>query len=175
VFANAGSHAVGVDQLERSRSTDLDPEGGGLVQETRERRSRPLAASERLASVVFGGSFLAAAIPLALLVDSSRRPELPTVLLLLAVYAVASKVEFEVGAGSGVATELVLVPMLFLLPVSSVPLAVAGGLALGELAFGRRRGGHLERIAVLPGNAWHAFGPALVFIVAGEHAPRWSD
>jgi putative nucleotidyltransferase with HDIG domain len=64
--------------------------------------------------------------------------------------------------------------MLFLLPVSSVPLTVAGGLALGELAFGRRRGDHLERVAVLPGNAWHAFGPTLVFIVAGEPAPRWS-
>jgi HD-GYP domain-containing protein (c-di-GMP phosphodiesterase class II) len=175
VHSNAGSQTIGIDPLRRSRSVELDLEAGGLVQETRERRSRPLAAAERLASVIFGGSFLAAAIPLALLVDSSRSPELPTVLLLLAVYAVASKVEFEVGAGSGVATELVLVPMFFLLPVSSVPLAVGGGLMLGELAFGRRRGDNLERIAVVPANAWHAFGPALVFLAAGESVPRWTD
>ena len=96
-------------------------------------------------------------------------------LLLLGLYALASRVEFEVGAGSGVATELVLVPMLFLLPAASVPLAVLGGLALGEVGVGWRRRGHLERIAVLPGNAWHALGPALVFLAAGERAPHWSD
>ena len=63
-----------------------------------------------------GGSFLAVAVPLALLHGTSRHPSLWTVLLLLVVYAVASQVEFEVGAGSGVPTELVLVPMLFVLP-----------------------------------------------------------
>ena len=157
------------------RPVDLDPERDGLVEDTRERRSRPLAARERIASLVFGGSFVAVAVPLALFVDSSRHPGVPTVLLLLGLYALASRVEFEVGAGSGVATELVLVPMLFLLPAASVPLAVLGGLTLGEVAVGWRRRGHLERIAVLPGNAWHALGPSLVFLAAGERAPHWSD
>jgi putative nucleotidyltransferase with HDIG domain len=95
--------------------------------------------------------------------------------MLLAAYAVASQVEFEVGAGVGVATELLLVPMLFLLPVSSVPLAVAAGLVLGELPTHRSHGNHLQRIAILPGNAWHAVGPVLVFLAAGEPDPSWSD
>ena len=41
--------------------------------------------------------------------------------LLIAGYAVASKVEFEVGIGSAIPTQLVFVPMLFLLPPAMVP------------------------------------------------------
>jgi putative nucleotidyltransferase with HDIG domain len=173
--AGAATQSMNSAVVRGTPSLDLDPETDGLVEDTRDRRSRPLAARERVASLIFGGTFLAAAIPLALLVGSSRHPGLPTVCLLLGLYALASKVEFEVGAGSGVATELVLLPMLFLLPTASVPLAVVAGLALGELGLGWGRRGHLERIAVLPGNAWHAFGPALVFLAAGEPEPQWSD
>ena len=61
--------------------------------------------------------------------------------------------------------------MLFVLPVSWVPLAVAAGLALGELAAGGRQVHHLARVAVLPANAWHAVGPALVLLAAGEPDP----
>jgi putative nucleotidyltransferase with HDIG domain len=154
-------------------SVDLDPEVDGLYERTRERRVSPLARTERVASLVVGGSFLAVAVPLALLHGTSRHPSMWTVLLLLAVYAVASQVEFEVGAGSGVPTELVLVPMLFVLPVSWVPLAVAAGLALGELVAEGRQTHHLARIAVLPANAWHAVGPALVLLAAGEPDPAW--
>ena len=154
-------------------SVDLDPEVDRLYERTRERRSSPLARTEGVASLVVGGSFLAVAVPLALLHGTSRHPSPWTVLLLLVVYAVASQVEFEVGAGSGVPTELVLVPMLFMLPVSWVPLAVAAGLALGELAAGGRHVHHLARIAVLPANAWHAVGPALVPLAAGEPDPTW--
>ena len=168
----ATSRAAGIESAAPT-SVDLDPEVDGLYERTRERRSSPLARTERVASLVVGGSFLAVAVPLALLHGTSRHPSLWTVLLLLAVYAVASQVEFEVGAGSGVPTELVLVPMLFVLPVSWVPLAVAAGLALGELAAGSRQVHHLARVAVLPANAWHAVGPALVLLAAGEPDPTW--
>ena len=174
VSSLATSRAAGVDPPAGPTTADLDPEVDGLYERTRERRSTPLARTERVASLVVGGSFLAVAVPLALLYGSSRHPSLWTVLLLLGVYAVASQVEFEVGAGSGVPTELVLVPMLFVLPPSWVPLAVAAGLALGELA-GGRQAHHPGRIAVLPGNAWHAVGPALVLVAAGEPDPTWHE
>ena len=163
------------DAFDGRNATDLDPEGDGLVEERRERRSQPLARTERLASLIIGGSFFVAAIPFAVLVESSRRPSVVTVVLLLAAYAVASKVEFEIGTGFAVPTELVLVPMLFFLPIGTVPVAVAVGLVLGELAGGRPRRGHLERVAVVPGNAWHALGPALVLAAAGERPPSLSD
>jgi len=156
-------------------TTDLDPERDALVEESRGRRSLPLAHRERLASLIVGGSFFVAAIPFAVLVDSSRRPSIATVALLLVAYAAASRVEFEIGAGFAVPTELVLVPMLFLLPIGIVPVAVAVGLVLGELAGGRPRKDHLGRVAVVPGNAWHAFGPALVLATAGERPPSLSD
>jgi putative nucleotidyltransferase with HDIG domain len=153
-------------------SLDLDPEADGLVEHKRERRSKPLAPRERWASALVGGSFFAVALPLALLSHSSRQPSVATVLLLLGMYAAASQVEFEVGAGSGVATELVLVPMLFLLPVAWVPLAVLAGLVLGEVA---SRRGHGYRLTVLPSSAWHALGPALVLLATGQPAPTWTD
>lgn len=157
------------------KATDLDPEGEGLVEENRQRRSQPLARTERLASLILGGSFFVVAIPFAVLVESSRRPSVVTVVLLLAAYAMASKVEFEIGAGFAVPTELLLVPMLFFLPIGTVPVAVAVGLVLGELAGGRPARDHLERVAVVPGNAWHALGPALVLAAAGERSPSLSD
>ena len=163
------------DALGGRSATDLDPEGEGLVEGNRERRSQPLARTERLASLIVGGSFFVAAIPFAALVESSRHPSVATVVLLLAAYAVASKVEFEIGAGFAVPTELVLVPMLFLLPIGTVPVAVALGLVLGELAGGSAGKNHLERVAVVPANAWHAFGPAVVLASAGERPPSLSE
>jgi hypothetical protein len=47
--------------------------------------------------------------------------------LLVAAYAAAFRLDFEIGTGSAVPTELILVPILFLLPVGVVPLAVAAG------------------------------------------------
>ena len=163
------THAIG------ARTAGLDPEADSVVEQTRERRLRPLAGHERWASLLVGGSFLAVAIPVAALFPSTRALSVSTVLILLATYALASQVEFEVGAGSGVATELLLVPMLFLLPVAIVPLVVVSGLLLGELVVRRGRGNHLQRLVVLPGSSWHALGPTVVLLAAGEPAPRWSD
>ena len=157
------------------KATDIDPEGDGLVEERRERRRQPLARTERLASLLVGGTFLVAAMPFATLTESPRHPSVATLVLLVAAYALASKVEFEIGAGFAVPTELVLVPMLFLLPIGTVPVAVAVGLVLGELAGGRASRDHLERVAVLPASAWHAFGPALVLVAAGQRPPSLSD
>jgi hypothetical protein len=42
-------------------------------------------------------------------------------------FATLANVEFEVGAGSAIPTQLMFVPMLFLLPLGWVPLAVAAG------------------------------------------------
>jgi HD-GYP domain-containing protein (c-di-GMP phosphodiesterase class II) len=154
-------------------AVDLDPEADGLIEQSRARRFAPLASRERWASLLLGGGFLAIAIPAAVAHGWTRSPNIATVLMLLAAYALASQVVFEVGAGFGVATELFLVPMLFLLPVAFVPLAVMVGLAVGEVVrHGRRT--NLQRLALVPGNAWHAIGPAFVLLAAGETSPRWS-
>ena len=59
---------------------------------------------------------------------------------LASCYALASRLEFEVGPGAAVPTELLFVPMLLLLPASLVPVAVVAGLAgAGALDLVRRR------------------------------------
>ena len=100
---------------------------------------------------------------------------MPVAVLLVLGYAVVSRVEFEVGPGSAVPTQLVFVPMLFALPAPAVPLCVACGYLLGavpDYAAGRI---HIQRAWVLLSCSWYSVGPALVFTVAGAQTPQWSD
>jgi HD-GYP domain-containing protein (c-di-GMP phosphodiesterase class II) len=159
----------------RRPAEGLDPETHVLIEGARRRRRRPLSRREWIASLVSGGTLLAVSIPLAALSSSDRSVSIGTTLALVAAYAVASQIEFEVGAGWAVPTQLILVPMFFVLPVASVPLLVAGGMVAGDLGARLLRGQQLERLVVVPGNAWHALGPALVLAAAGERSPRWSD
>jgi len=96
-----------------------------------------------------------------------------TFALFVGLYVAVSRVEFEVGIGSAVPTQLVLVPMLFALPVGAVPLAVAAALLLRTA--GTRPWPWRDPARVLPAmsNAAHALGPALVLSVAGVPL-RWS-
>jgi diguanylate cyclase (GGDEF)-like protein len=88
--------------------------------------------------------------------------------LLIGVYAVVGRIEFPVGAGYVVPTQLILVPMLLMLPPGVVPVAVAIGLVSGnaaECALGRVPP---RRILSAVPDAWHAVGPAVVLLVAGS-------
>src|ERR1700759_1655328 len=88
--------------------------------------------------------------------------------LLVAIYAVVGRIEFPVGAGYVVPTQLILVPMLLMLPPAVVPVAVAVGLVSGnavECVLGRAPP---RRILSAVPDAWHAVGAALVLLVAGS-------
>jgi hypothetical protein len=142
-----------------------------LIERARERAATPLRDRDRLATLVLGGSFLAVAVALAALADSARDADFGTVFVFVASYALASRVDFEIGTGSTVPTQLVLVPMLALLPVQYVPLCVLAGLLLGGLPEYARGRVALDRSALRFVNSWHALGPALVLIAAGQPAP----
>ncbi len=157
------------------RSVLLDPEEQRVIEERRTRRLQRLARRELWSFVVFGAGFAAAAVSLALLLPSQRDPGAAAVILLVAAYAAAFRLDFEIGTGSAVPTELILVPMLFVLPVGLVPLAVAAGVALGSLDEHVRGTLSLGRVAMRVVFAWHAVGPALVLGLAGERGPRLSD
>jgi hypothetical protein len=94
-----------------------------------------------------------------------------TLVVFVASYALASRIDFEIGTGSAVPTQLVLVPMLALLPVQYVPLCVAAGLLLGGLPEYVRGRVPVDRSLLRLVNSWHAVGPALVLIAAGQPAP----
>ena len=94
--------------------------------------------------------------------------------LFVALYAAVSRVEFEVGIGSAVPTQLVLVPMLFALPIGAVPLAVVAGLALRTVGLRPWPLRDPARVLPLLSNATHALGPVLVIALAGGLPLRWS-
>jgi HD-GYP domain-containing protein (c-di-GMP phosphodiesterase class II) len=148
---------------------DLDADS--LIEQTREMAASPLRDRDRLASLLLGAGFLVTAVALAADVDSHRHASVWLVLLFVASYAISSVIEFEIGTGSAVPTQLMLVPMLVLLPVPYVPLCVLGGLLLGGLPDYARGRVALNRSALRFVNSWHAVGPALVLIAAGEPAP----
>ena len=123
--------------------------GLGEISDSRVRLRSGLVGRERVATLATAGAFLAAAVACLLALPSDRTPSALVIALLILVYALVSKIEFETGPGAVVPTVLVLVPMLFVLRPGSVPLCVAAGLLLGG-AIDRLRGRmHAERGAVL--------------------------
>jgi HD-GYP domain-containing protein (c-di-GMP phosphodiesterase class II) len=147
-----------------------------VIEEQRARRLSRLATRDRTTLLVSLGLFLAVAGALAVLVPSHRSPSLVTVALLLLAYAVAFRLDFEVGSGSAVPTQLILVPMLFVLPIGMVPLGVAAGILIGNALEYVRGELHIERVFFRLVDSWYAVGPALVLGLAGESQPdlrRW--
>jgi HD-GYP domain-containing protein (c-di-GMP phosphodiesterase class II) len=154
-------------------AADLDPEAGGLIEDARARASERLEARDSRATLVGALALVAIAVPFAFLAPTDRVVEPGVLLLLVVAYAAAARVEFEVGSGFAVPTQIVFVPMLFLLPVALVPLCVAVGFLLCSAGEFARRRVHGERALLEIFSAWHALGPALVLAVAGEPAPSW--
>jgi HD-GYP domain-containing protein (c-di-GMP phosphodiesterase class II) len=152
-----------------ARRSDLDE----LVGESRESYSSRLAGRDRSATALGALAFLAIAGPLAVLTEPRASPGV--VLLLLVGYALVSRVEFEIGNGSAVPTQLVFVPMLFLLQPGTVPIIVALALILGSLPDVWVKRMHPERLLVQVLNAWYTVGPAIVLLVVGSPEPSWSS
>ena len=149
-------------------SIGLDPDAQRVIEERRARRLSRLASRDRTTLIVSSGLFVAVAGAMAVLMPSERSPSFFAVALLVVLYAITFRCEFEVGTGVAVPTQLFLVPMLFLLPTGWVPLAVAAGIILGSLVSYVRAELGLGRVFVRVVNAWHAVGPALVLGLAGE-------
>ena len=154
---------------------DSDPALQRLLTESRARQQRGLLDRERAIELMAAALFLLAAIPLALLTDSDRSLDLALALALVAAYAISARVEFHTGSGWTVPTELVFVPMLFLLPTGAVPLFVAAGFVVAKLPEYRSGTVRAERAVVGVGDAWYAVGPAVVLLIAGATSPEWSD
>jgi putative nucleotidyltransferase with HDIG domain len=156
-------------------SPESDPIVQRLLEQSRERQVSPLTRREQVVESVAALTFLAAAVAFALLVDGGRTFDPELALGLVLTYAVAARIEFHTGSGWTVPTQLVFVPMLFLLPVNVVPLLVAVALLLfriPEYVTGRVRP---DRAVIQVGDSWHALGPAAVFALAGVAGPEWAE
>ena len=130
---------------------------------------------ERLVELAAGVTFLLAAIAIAVFVDSPRPLDTTALAVLVLAYVIVCQAKFDIADGYTVPTELVLVPMLFLLPTPIVPLVVSLSWALGRLidhASGRTS---IHRAFHVFADCWHAVGPALVIVVAGAQVFSWDS
>ena len=157
------------------RAAVLDPDEQRVIEEQRARRLHRLARRELWSFVVFVSGFFVAAALLVKLLPTDRSPSVGVVALLLVSYAATFCLDFELGSGLAVPTQLILVPMLFIIPVGWVPLVVAGGILLGNTASWVLGNVHLERVPLPIVTSWHAVGPALVLGLAGERGPNLAD
>jgi len=141
-------------------------------------RSRALVRAqgrERLVERAAGLGFLAVALAMAVFMDSPRSLEAGPLAILVAAYVIACRAKFDIADGYTVPTELVLVPMLFLLPTPAVPLVVSLSWALGRLIDYASGSTSVYRAFHVFGDCWHAVGPALVLVLAGAQVFSWSE
>ena len=138
-----------------------------LVGQAREREAHRLAGRDRTTTLALAGAFAGAAAALAALAPQRTPADWPLVLALVIAFACAARIQFEVGIGSAVPTQLVFVPMLFLAPLGWVPLLVAAGFVLSKAPEHVRGGWHPGRNALHLVSAWFSVGPVLVLWVAG--------
>jgi HD-GYP domain-containing protein (c-di-GMP phosphodiesterase class II) len=91
--------------------------------------------------------------------------------LLVVAYAAVARVQFEVGAGAAVLTQLVFVPMLFLTAPAAVPVLVLLGYVLSALPRHLRGDWHPARLGLHVVSSCYAIGPVVVLGLAGDPAP----
>jgi diguanylate cyclase (GGDEF)-like protein len=138
-----------------------------LLEDSWDTRSRGVDRRELVTELMAGALFLLGGVALLLLPGARAGFDVVLAVVLVGLYALVSRVEFPVGAGYVFPSQLVLVPMLLLLPPATVPLLVAAGLVLARASdLLCRRGSALRLLFAVP-DAWHALGPALVLVIAG--------
>src|SRR6185436_10738665 len=135
-----------------------------LLEDSWQSRSRRLPPRELVSELAAAVSFLLVAGVLLLLPGATAGFDPAAAALLLAVYVVLARIEFPVGGGNVVPTQLALIPMLVLLPPGVVPLLVAAGLLLAKVTDWIRGQGALERALFAIPDAWHAVGPAALLL-----------
>ena len=146
-----------------------------VAEQSRKRRPQPMEPRELRAQLLVAALFLVAAgLLLAFGLDGQNVPVTDLVLLVLAA-VVLGRLDFETGSGYTVPTQLVFVPMLFVLPPAIVPLAAALALGLDRIpdVVAHRR--HPQRLIMALGDAWFAVGPALVFVLGDLNTPDLAD
>ncbi|MDX6676485.1 MAG: hypothetical protein QOE31_537 [Solirubrobacteraceae bacterium] len=146
-----------------------------LMADRFERQRAPAATREGIVEAGCALVFLAVAIALPLLFGADSPPAGLTIALIFA-FALVSRVEFDVGAGYTIPTQIVFVPVLFLVHPAWAPLIVAVALVLGRARQIMRDHNPGRQSLVSIGNAWFAIGPALVLCIAqvdGPSAAEW--
>jgi hypothetical protein len=158
-----------------SSAADLGPAQERLLAESRAHLVLGIFDRERTVEVTASFAFIAAATTVAIAWDTPRSLDIPLAIGLMAIYALATRVEFRIASGWTDPSQLVFVPMLFLLPTNQVPFAVAGALLLGRLPDYKSGRVNADRAVLRTGDAWYSVWPVLVLLAFGATSPDWSD
>ena len=148
-----------------------------LIENARARVKSRMSPREWTGSWVTALGFLAAAGACAVVAPWPRELDPWLAAALVAAYALGSRVRFYVGANYTVPTQVVLVPMLFVLPTPLVPALVALAQLVSVLPDLRTGKVHPERALHAVGDSWYALAPALILTLAGAtpfDADLWS-
>ncbi|HKO29038.1 MAG TPA: response regulator [Solirubrobacteraceae bacterium] len=151
-----------------------DPGAESLLLLGRGRHSDGGAARRLLITEAAGAAiFIAAATALALVADSPRSLSPWALTIAVVTYVIARRVQYPVGSAWTAPTQLVFVPMLFVLPTPVVPLVVAACSVLERLPSVVR--GHLgpTRLLAAVGDSFYALGPALVLVAFNAQTFTW--
>ena len=149
--------------------------GDELVRDTRARVEQPRPERrDLLPFAISGGAVIVGAATAAAVLGTGLPGSAWRALFFVALYAIATSVEFEVGNGISVPTEIALVPMLFALPLGLVPAVCAAGFIIG--GFADRPLALRNPLRALPSiaSAAHTFGPVIVLSAAHGLPLRWS-
>jgi putative nucleotidyltransferase with HDIG domain len=139
------------------------------------RRGERLLAREQIVDGAFAAAFFVVAVLFAWFAPADRHLDVGLAVALVAAYALVARAEFPGGAGFGVPTQIVLVPMLLLLPTPSVPLLVALALLLTTSIDTLKGRVGRDRMLLSLADAWFALGPAIVLVLGDAQTPEWSD
>ena len=149
------------------------PQELDLLRQGKPLHAQPLGRRDVLVELVAGGAFLAVAVAMPFLFDGEPAWHAGQAIVLCALFALAIRLNFDVGAGYTTPVQLAFVPMLLLLPTPWVPLLVALSYFLGKLPDHLAGRAHPSRAIFVLANSWFAVGPALVLILAGADTFAW--
>src|SRR4051794_37935919 len=154
--------------------TPIDANAERLLEHKLESRPRTLPPRERRVEAALALLALGASLALALFGHPARSFSPPLALAFMAVYAVVNRVEFRVGDGNIVPTQLLVFPMLLLLPTPIVPLLIAGAMVAGAAELALRGVITPQQMLLGYNDATFALAPAAVLVALGAQTPAWS-
>jgi putative nucleotidyltransferase with HDIG domain len=137
-----------------------------LLADTLRRLGARMPLRERIVETALAAAFLGVALALVIMCPPTAFALVPAVLS-VAVFVLASRVEFVTPLGYTTGTQVAFVPLLFAFPVSLVPFVVAFALAIAKAPEVWRKKLRPARVLISLGNSWWTIGPVAMFVAAG--------
>lgn len=142
-----------------------------LVGEARGRLPRRMTRRESAVATTSAVAFLVVAAAVAYWLPSERTADPAVIAALVGGYVAVSQVQFEFGGYFVVPEQLMLVPMLLIVPLPLVPLLVGVSAAVAVIPDVLNSVRHQDRWIANLADSWFVVGPVLVLAAFAPGAP----